>query len=138
MPHWRSLSEHKYLGHWDFEDLNGTPKDRKLTIKGVRQQTVENNANKERKPVIYFAEEKLGLVAGAQVCTAIESWAGSSNTDKWTGLQVTLFSTVDRGPKGTRVRCVRVHPKPRTESLAEKVRDNGPPLDDWDDPDRGP
>lgn len=149
MPHWRSMSEQKYLGHWDFERDDGTTVDRVLTIKEVRHETVVGEGGRRsQKPVIYFRESKSGrgLVAGAKICKAIESWTGTGDVAKWPGAKVTCYSTTDRGKSGDSVRCVRVRDKPRSQQLAERLEDRQaePVRESWDDegvpedPDKGP
>jgi hypothetical protein len=61
-----------------------------LTIKTVVVEAIGTGAKQENKPVIYFNENKKGLVLNKTNATTITKLYGA-DTDDWTGKRITLL-----------------------------------------------
>lgn len=99
----------KYLGAPDFDDG-----DRTLTIESSDIESVGRGDDQEDKLVLYFVDEKKGLVMNKTNAKAIAALLGSDDTDDWVGHEITLFATECTFGSDT-VPCVRV----RTKSKAK-------------------
>ena len=72
------------------EDLKG--KEVTLAIREVVIEEMENREGEtERKPVLYFANAKKGMVLNKTNWGAISSLYGDES-DNWTGLEITLYA----------------------------------------------
>ena len=126
-------------------DLNG--RSFTLTIARVALEEMGFGADKERKPVAYFAEAQKGMVLNRTNAVAIAGLYGDE-TDQWAGKRITIFPAQVRAFGAThdvlRVRAeIPAQPKPAPapdtvieESQLEDAEDY---LDDhpFDDDDTG-
>ena len=79
MPHWKSMMDKEYLGHWD---LDG--KDVTVEIASVSGDEIPSKHGKKKKPVIAFKGAEKKLIANTTNCTVIEGMYGS-DVDEWIG-----------------------------------------------------
>ena len=85
----------------------------RLTVSGVRQETMESSG--EQKGVVHFLEEERGLVLNVTNANVIAESYGE-DMDAWSGKPVLLFSTTTDFA-GKRVPCIRVRAPEPTKSV---------------------
>lgn len=79
----------------------------RLTIKSA---TIEEMPDGRSKPVVTFDEIDRKLVCNKINTTRISEWAGSSMTENWSGIVITLY-TGSVEYDGKDVPCIRVKKK---------------------------
>ena len=108
MPHWKSMMDREYLGHWDLPE----GKDVVVIIESVSGGTVSNGSKSQKKPIVKFRGKDKKAILNATNCKTIERLYGA-NTDDWVGKPIALYvaQTSDPGNPGSQVACIRVRPK---------------------------
>jgi hypothetical protein len=108
MPHWKSLMDREYLGHWDLPE----GKDVVVIIESVNGGTVSNGSKSQKKPIVRFKGKAKAAIFNATNCKTVERLYGP-NTDEWVGKPIALYvaSTNDPSNPGVQVPCIRVRPK---------------------------
>lgn len=110
MPHYKSMMDTEWLFAFD---LNG--KDQHVQIERVVGGTlIGEGGRKSKKPVAHFKGVSKPLALNATNCKTIASIAGSTNTDKWIGLWITLYVTTAAKPNGEMTEAIRIRPKAPT------------------------
>lgn len=103
MPTKNQMFPSKYLKAEDFKGRG----DVLLTIRRVDLEEIDPDDATICKPVVYFQEEKKGLILNKTNWTMIEEVTGEADCDNWVGKQITLY--VDKTHyKGDLVDCTRV------------------------------
>lgn len=90
-----------------------------------------------RKPVLYFAKAKKGLVLNVTNSKKIASILGTAETDEWAGRTITLYRS-ETEYAGETVDCIRVRaakngkdvtaPKPAPKALETELNDSDIPF----------
>lgn len=116
----------KYLGA---ADLQG--KSWRLSIAVLRVEEV--GLARDKKPVLYFAQGKKGLVLNATNAETIASIAGSEEVDSWKNVTIEVYPTTTEF-RGATVPCIRVR-APKTPSASVRSYPSRPapapaPLED--------
>lgn len=121
MPHWKLLYPSKYVGSHDIKDKID---DITITISGVSvQELVMVGGVKDHKPVLTFSDASKDLVLNKTNAGIIADLHGS-DTDNWTGKQITIYATTTRFGRET-VPCIRIREKgykPRTAAPAAALQ----------------
>lgn len=108
MAHWRKMMDPR--DHVYAEDLNGRDVD--VLIERVTQgELLGEKGRKSKKPLAHFRGMSKPLALNKTNCKAIERIAGSSDTDAWCGVWITLYPATTQDPSGNEVPCVRVRPR---------------------------
>ena len=82
-----------------------------LKISAVSNEEVANDTGKrERKPVLHFSNAKLGLALNTTNIKRIIKQTGSSQSDDWIGVEITLHLEDDRLFGGGRGDTIKVKP----------------------------
>ena len=117
VPHWRAMTDSKYLAAYDLVDASGKPCDVTLQIQRVEGGIVEGEGGmKSRKPILHFAPYKGRKPVKPMVCNAtnsktIASIVGSPAPARWHEQWVTLYATTTKDKRtGEDVPCIRVRP----------------------------
>jgi hypothetical protein len=109
-------------------DLGGNGRRVTVTIESVEMEDIGDTD----KPVVYFKDKKKGLVLNKTNSNMIAEIANSEETDNWTGVQVTLYST-KTDFQGRRVDAIRVEPPVKNNS-SRAMQEQVPPPSDNDRP----
>lgn len=125
----------------DYLKAADIPQGRRVTVT-IESVSIEK-LGEDQRPVVYFKNKDKGLVLNKTNANMIIEIVGSEETEDWTGVQITLYSTkVDF--QGRRVEALRVdHPaqngnkqaaRPLVTRTAPPVVppefEDAPPLDD--------
>ena len=114
MPTVDDLKESKYLTKGDVG--NG----KLLTIKEWKKEDVSmENQPASMKYVLYFDEEKKGLVLNNTNGKRIQSVAGSADFDDWAGTKVVLYNDPDVEFAGKTVGGIRIR-APKNQQQEEQ------------------
>lgn len=92
MPKVSEMNPSKWLKAEDCVDADGDAADLLVTIAGVEQEEVGQGAQMDKKWVLYFKEEKKGLVLNKTNTKAIAKIHGD-DTDDWLGKRIALYQT---------------------------------------------
>lgn len=122
MPHWRTLTDSKWLiaAHLLGKDVT-------VTIEKVIAGEVIGEAGRTaKKPVVYFRGKKLPLALANTNAKTIAGMYGN-NTEGWLGKRITLYPTTTK-LGGDMVECIRIRPTiPRG---ADSAPDPAPPKEE--------
>jgi hypothetical protein len=100
MPNIGDMFPSRYLKCGDLDGREVT-----VTIEAVKIENV--GQTKEAKPVLFFKGASKGMVLNRTNSKRIETIAGSSDTDDWTGKRIVLYPT-ETEFAGEVVECIRV------------------------------
>jgi hypothetical protein len=102
--HWRNYTDLKYLRAEVF-----MPGEKKvLTIKDVKMEHIIGDSGKEdTKPVLYFEENMLPMVANATNCKTIKALYGTDFMDEWVGKKIQVIATRTKVGREM-VPCIRI------------------------------
>lgn len=113
-------------------DLGGRPVT--LTIAKLVVEELGHGAEKERKPVLYFAKATKGLVLNRTNGMTIAGLYGDES-DEWTGKRITIYPTKVRA-FGAMQDCIRVREEipaePRPQPTPSEIEE-APEIDDAED-----
>lgn len=91
----------------------------------IAKVVMEEIAEGERKPVVYFRGKEKGLVLNKTNANSIADIARTDETDRWTGVSIVLYP--DKTDfQGKRVGCIRVDP-PRVQQTTTTPTPAAPP-----------
>lgn len=128
MPRVSDMVPSKYLKAADVEE---SPV---LTISHVKEETIGQGAQADKKWILFFEEEEKGLVLNRTNINTIAGLYGD-DTDDWEGKKITLFATqVDF--QGKQVDAIRVRNKqPKTREAKPAKTEPAPAPAPTVDPD---
>jgi hypothetical protein len=113
MPHWKTLMNKEYVGHWDLEEKDAT-----LTITDVKGGTVvSHNGKKDDVVIVHFKETPKKFISNTTNCTTIEALVDGKGKlytpdyHNWPGKRITLYATTTSVGNKV-VGCIRVRPEP--------------------------
>lgn len=90
MPHWKTLTEQKYIGAWSLED----GEDLIVTIKDIKQELITGeNGRTEKKGVCYFEGDVLPMIMNATNFSTLETLFRTGDYTKWIGKKIQLYKT---------------------------------------------
>jgi hypothetical protein len=104
MPSMNDLFPSNYLKPADLEE------DAVLTIKSIKQEKIGQGRDADDKWIVYFKEERKGLVLNKTNANVLAKLYGD-DTDDWVGKQVILFATEVQF-KDEMVEAIRIRSKP--------------------------
>ena len=84
--HWKALFPANYLGHQHLVD----GKDMIVKIADVKEEWIQNQNGKEKKPVLYFEGDVLPLILNKTNAERIVEVLGEDMVDKWVGQKIQL------------------------------------------------
>ena len=107
MTNWKKLMNKNYLGSWDVDE----GKDLVLTIKGARQEEVQNpSGKKEECLVVDFAEPEFKpMIINSTNGNNIEKATGTPYIEQWAGHKISIF-TAKVSAFGEIVDALRIRP----------------------------
>ena len=119
MPHWKKLINPDYLGAYSLE-VDGEYRNKIVTIESIQKEMVTGSGGKQEECVTATIKGEKPIILNRTNLKAIESVAGSPDTDRWKGLKIEL--TVKRVKAfGDITDALRVLPeKPKKPILHDK------------------
>ena len=113
--HWRNYTDLNYLR----AELFDAKEKKVLTIKDVKMERIKGDSGKEdTKPVLYFEEDVLPMVANSTNCKTIEAIYGTGLMDEWVGKKIQIIATKTK-VAGESVPCIRIEKVRPTSSEPE-------------------
>lgn len=112
MPSMNDLFPSNYLKAADFAEEDAT-----WTIKALREEKIGQGRDADNKWILFFKEEKKGLVLNKTNANVLAKLFGD-DTDDWVGQQVTLFATEVQF-KDEMVEAIRIRSKPPKRPVAK-------------------
>lgn len=120
MPNYKTMMDLPYLGAYSLENIK--EHELTLTIKAVKGEEITGEGGlKNKKPVLYFHENAKPMVLNSTNAKTLTTLAGSSDTDAWVGLRITVFASKTKFGRDM-VDCLRIRPflaKPATASTKQ-------------------
>jgi len=107
MTNWKKLMNKNYLGSWDVEE----GKDLILTIKGARQEEVQNPSGKKEKCLIvdFIEPDFKPMIINSTNGSNIEKATGTPYIEQWAGHKIAIF-TAKVSAFGEIVDALRIRP----------------------------
>jgi hypothetical protein len=131
MPKVNDMHPSNYLKASDAEEA-----DLVLTIKDLKQERIGQGKDADDKWVLYFEEQKKGLILNKTNTNTIAKLYGD-DTDDWEGKRITLFATeVQFGLD--MVEAIRIRSKPPKEKTKAKSTKTVGAVEEEDDEDAPP
>ncbi len=107
MPHWRTLTNEKWLKYYHIEG-----RDRTVTITEMKKGEVRKpNGEKDFMPVALLEETDKELGLNKTNCKTISEIYGTTDYTQWIGKKITIYATTTTKRGGEVCGCIRVRPK---------------------------